>query len=552
MREPATQDRPDGAESDDTPAAPEDAEGAAAPAEADAPTGAAEGDAEAKEAPTCFVIKVHGVIGRRFRASQMRQYLEQAATASADIVLLDVDTPGGRVQDAEEIVDLLIEHSELPFAAYVHKALSAGAAITLCCEDIYMDPAATIGAATSYMTNRRGGIAFLPSDVEEKFRSAWRATCRKAAENGGHSPLLAEAMADSHFKLTMREGEDGPILERDGDGRVLADDGRLLTLTAGEAVACGLAEAKVAERDKLAEAMGVDSLRMLHGEELLEDQPGTICDVVRTKLDTRPTEAESTQLQREAWIRETEEWLAEQCKKRRGEDVYLVLRMVEAERPATTEDVVEARNRVEHCTKGLRHAPSYLEQEWAKALKEAQENLKDLYSIDVLAHPMDDPRLLIVCQFANKHADAIGELRKDSTLYMKGRLAEMDLAASEYGRHTVMRWHTDREIDAGIRLVGCETGKDVKAVMERRKDKRDERAKGKPSPSRPASKPAPPPKLTPEQHAAKELRMAKLYRANGMHGKAVQRLRKLIANYPKTKAAAEARAMLKEMQGGGS
>ena len=66
--------------------------------------------------------------------------------------MLSVDTPGGGVTEAEAIVNLIIENKDLRFVALVNKALSAGAAITLACKEIYVMETATIGAAVGKKT----------------------------------------------------------------------------------------------------------------------------------------------------------------------------------------------------------------------------------------------------------------------------------------------------------------------------------------------------------------------------------------------------------------
>ena len=137
----------------------------------------------------------------------MKVSLDRAAALKATVVVLEFDTPGGAVSDAEKIVDLMIEHKELHYVAMVHKGASAGAVIALACREIYATENATMGAAVSYMPGKDGVPLSLPADVAEKFQSAWRAVCRKAAEFGGHPSLLAEAMADPDFALTTRRTE---------------------------------------------------------------------------------------------------------------------------------------------------------------------------------------------------------------------------------------------------------------------------------------------------------------------------------------------------------
>ncbi len=74
--------------------------------------------------------------------------LENAEKIKADYVVVDMDTYGGVLTDAKEIVDLIMDFKK-PIWVYVNSdAASAGALISIACDSIYMSPGATIGAAT--------------------------------------------------------------------------------------------------------------------------------------------------------------------------------------------------------------------------------------------------------------------------------------------------------------------------------------------------------------------------------------------------------------------
>jgi len=189
-----------------------------------------------------YVVPVKGVIGKDLTSKLMETYLHQAKRFSPSVVVLEVDTPGGNTAEAGKILSLMIKSKDLRFVALVREAGSASIAITLACRDIYMIKGAKIGAATPYSVNRRGQPVVLPKDIAEKFQSWWRATCRTAAQHGGHSPLIAEAMIDRDFALTMRIKDGQKVFERDGRGKILKPRGKVLTLTAEEAVDWGLAK----------------------------------------------------------------------------------------------------------------------------------------------------------------------------------------------------------------------------------------------------------------------------------------------------------------------
>jgi len=224
-------------------------------------------EATPNQPQTYYVIPIKGVIGRHFTAGRMEACLKEAERLKPAVVVLELDTGGGDINDAERIVNLIIAHKHLRFVAFVRKALSAGATITLACEKIFVTESATIGGAVSYSVGSDGMPQTLPADVAEKFQSIWRAVCRKAAEHGGHPSLLAEAMVDPAFALTMREEGGKPVLERDGQGKVLKAKGRILTLTAREAVDCTLAEELVPDLKAVGRHLGMPEWQEVGGRQ---------------------------------------------------------------------------------------------------------------------------------------------------------------------------------------------------------------------------------------------------------------------------------------------
>ncbi|RMH11995.1 MAG: hypothetical protein D6701_14165, partial [Gemmatimonadetes bacterium] len=96
-----------------------------------------------------------------------------AESEGARAVILDIDTPGGRIDAAERIADAL-QDSRVPVYAYVNRrAFSAGALIALAADHIYMRPGSVIGAATPV---DGGG-----TKASEKIVSAMRSEMRALA-----------------------------------------------------------------------------------------------------------------------------------------------------------------------------------------------------------------------------------------------------------------------------------------------------------------------------------------------------------------------------------
>jgi membrane-bound serine protease (ClpP class) len=157
--------------------------------------------------------------------------LEEAAAAGASAVILDIDTPGGRVDAAERIADA-IHDSTVPVYAFVNRrAFSAGALISLATHGIYMRPGATMGAATPV-------VGTTGERAPEKIVSAMRSEMRALAEARGLDPAVAEAMVDETVSVPG-----------------VSPAGQLLTLTTEEAERIGYAR-PVEDWDALMATLG--------------------------------------------------------------------------------------------------------------------------------------------------------------------------------------------------------------------------------------------------------------------------------------------------------
>jgi membrane-bound serine protease (ClpP class) len=147
--------------------------------------------------------------------------LENAEKTKADYVIIDMDTYGGVLTDAKEIVDMIMDFKK-PIWVYINSdAASAGALISIACDSIYMSPGASIGAAT--VVNGSDGAA-----APDKYQSYMRSIMRATAEENGRNPLIAEGMVDENVVIDS-----------------IKQAGKVITFTTSEAMANGYCEAKV-------------------------------------------------------------------------------------------------------------------------------------------------------------------------------------------------------------------------------------------------------------------------------------------------------------------
>ncbi|MCG8467481.1 MAG: ATP-dependent Clp protease proteolytic subunit [Gemmatimonadetes bacterium] len=212
-------------------------------------TPGAEGRLSAQEGGEVSRVLITGTIEMGL-APFVERALDEAAERGAAAVVLDLDTPGGRVDAAWQIIDA-VRDASLPVYAYVNRrALSAGAMIALSADALYMRSGSTIGAATP--------VTGEGEKASEKMVSALRSEFRALAEERGFDPRLAEAMVDESVEVPG-----------------VSEAGKLLTLTTEEATELGVAAAETADYPALLEAVD------LEGSATIEATPNWAEKVVR-------------------------------------------------------------------------------------------------------------------------------------------------------------------------------------------------------------------------------------------------------------------------------
>src|SRR4051794_15372631 len=81
----------------------------------------------------------------------VRRGIKEAMEAKADVLIIDMDTNGGRVDVTEEIIEIINQFKGLTVTYVNKKAFSAGAFISFATKKIYMAPQSVIGAAAPIM-----------------------------------------------------------------------------------------------------------------------------------------------------------------------------------------------------------------------------------------------------------------------------------------------------------------------------------------------------------------------------------------------------------------
>jgi len=206
-----------------------------------------------------------------FRAVQRK--LNYAAQNGAELIILELDTPGGTVDASQALADFIFKDVQARVVAYVNtKAYSGGTMVALACDEIYMDSA----------VGMMGDVApIMPTgqEVGEKFQSPVRKALLNYAQD--RYPLaLVEAMVSKDtevYRIHMADEPPGTWryvkgaeLEAMAEGdraridskKLIVPKGQLLTLSARDAVQYGFARKTVSSRLALYDELGVEPGRV--------------------------------------------------------------------------------------------------------------------------------------------------------------------------------------------------------------------------------------------------------------------------------------------------
>nr|WP_238941777.1 nodulation protein NfeD [Bacillus sp. REN10] len=199
------------------------------------------------EGQPVYVIPVHHEVEKGLFGF-MKRGVEEAKEQSAQLIVLDIHTPGGLVNAAGDIGKLLDETDIRTVAFINNQALSAGAYIALHADAIYMTPHAQIGAAA--IIDQEGNMA------DKKAQSYWRSAMKSAAEQQGLDPEYAMAMADPMIDLPQYD----------------APKGELLTFTSKQALETGYSKATVEQLEDVLKQEKVERASIKQVEESWADK----------------------------------------------------------------------------------------------------------------------------------------------------------------------------------------------------------------------------------------------------------------------------------------
>ncbi|NOR66139.1 MAG: hypothetical protein GQ528_02135, partial [Woeseiaceae bacterium] len=206
-----------------------------------------------------------------FKSIQRRT--QMALDQDVEYLIYEIGTYGGLVQSADDISKYFILDTgkRAHTVAYVTtEAISAGAMISVSCQDIIMLENTTIGDCAPILLGGK-----LEGVEREKTESFIRAVFMRASEANDYPAALLKAMVTMQIKVyrinNLQTGEyeffederlpEDPNVYDVENKRLIVKDDELLTLTASQAFEYGIARAQVKDRtgalDFLAERDGV-------------------------------------------------------------------------------------------------------------------------------------------------------------------------------------------------------------------------------------------------------------------------------------------------------
>ncbi|MDR1637146.1 MAG: nodulation protein NfeD [Treponema sp.] len=248
-----------------------------------------------------WIIPVQGDIEPSMTAFVRREG-RKAVAGGAEFIIFEIDTFGGRVDSALQITSFITSIKSARTIAWVNSGAasmgvswSAGALIALACQDIYMASGTSLGAAAPVTIGMDGSS----EGAGEKTVAAVRSQMAALAERNGHPVGIALAMVDYDVELwevlvngqasilTLPELELLEKISAESSGperqTLISPQGKLLSLTAGEAVRFGLARGLANDREALFTTAGISG-------QVVESSPGT-ADGLISFLTSAPVQA---------------------------------------------------------------------------------------------------------------------------------------------------------------------------------------------------------------------------------------------------------------------
>lgn len=218
--------------------------------------------------PLVLEVPLKGTFGQDIYPKSVAAALGWAVQNEVSDVVFRIDSPGGEVWAADQIIEIMRRHDDkLTYHALVERGISASIWPTFACKTIAMPPGATLGGAVVFSMGASGN-----AEVDAKMNSIIAADLSAMAESNGHNPDVVKAMilANAELYAWRDKRNPGPWKitadrsaayenARDREIQDLDSKTSVLTLTADKAIWLGVARPLDSKSlDALARAAGMD------------------------------------------------------------------------------------------------------------------------------------------------------------------------------------------------------------------------------------------------------------------------------------------------------
>lgn len=204
--------------------------------------------------PSDWQGKAESMVGTQINAKSWALALEELKKEDAvkpiDVVVVRINSGGGYTLEVERFHRVFEQYmSKFRTVMWIESAISAAIMSPWVIPEIYVLPQGNFGAATAWYGN---GVA-----VEGFALQQIHLASEQASRRAGRDPKIMRAM-QVEDALSYTDDENGVrTWFQDETGKVVVKPyGRILTLTADEAVKYGIARAKAGTLDELMKAMG--------------------------------------------------------------------------------------------------------------------------------------------------------------------------------------------------------------------------------------------------------------------------------------------------------
>ena len=213
-----------------------------------------------------IVLTLDDLFELQIEAEAMQEAIIKSADEGPLFILIEISTPGGRLDRIQQVCGQITKTKHCRVIAFIRGgryrgAISGGAAVAFACDQIFMEDNSVIGAATLVAKIGGGPIdvkKVYGEDLGEKLSSSWRSHLASMAERQGRPGILAMAMADRDIEvIEVSEGNTSMFIDpankrpQQNTVHVWSKKGALLTLTAQDAVKCGIADKIFDSREQL-------------------------------------------------------------------------------------------------------------------------------------------------------------------------------------------------------------------------------------------------------------------------------------------------------------